>query len=265
MKILNNKVGIVTGAAGFMGIQHVNAILNNGGKVVAIDVDKKKLNQLKKKIKNEKKKNIIFLRGDISNEKFVYKSLKIIIKTFKNLDILVNNAAINYSPKNNNKKLKLENFDISHFKNDLSVSLVGALICTKIFGGHMSKKNGGVILNIASDLSLISPDNRVYNKKNKLNFVKPISYSISKHGLIGLTKYTATYWAKKKIRCNAFAPGGIYDSQDKSFIKKISNLIPLGRLSNPGEYEKTILYLISDASSYMTGSTLVLDGGRTSW
>ena len=129
----------------------------------------------------------------------------------------------------------------------------------------MSKKNGGVILNIASDLSLISPDNRVYNKKNKLNFVKPISYSISKHGLIGLTKYTATYWAKKKIRCNAFAPGGIYDSQDKSFIKKISNLIPLGRLSNPGEYEKTILYLISDASSYMTGSTLVLDGGRTSW
>ncbi len=265
MEILKNKVGIVTGAAGFLGIQHVNAILNNGGKVVAIDINKKKLNALKRKINFENENKIIFLNGDITNEKFVQTTLKIILKKFKKLDILINNASLNYAPKKKNSFMKLENFNISHLKNDLNVSIIGALLCTKVFGGYMSKKYGGVILNVASDLALISPDNRIYNNKNKFDFVKPVSYSISKHGIIGLTKYTATYWAKKKIRCNALAPGGIFNNQPKSFIKKISNLIPLGRLSNPGEYENTILFLISDSSSYMTGSTLVIDGGRTAW
>ena len=129
----------------------------------------------------------------------------------------------------------------------------------------MAKKNKGVILNIASDLSFISPDNRIYNNAKQLKIFKPISYSVVKHGIIGLTRYTATYWANKNVRCNAIAPGGIRNNQPKQFLKKISKLIPMGRLAKKNEYEEAILFLISDSSSYMTGSTLVIDGGRTAW
>ena len=126
----------------------------------------------------------------------------------------------------------------------------------------MARNKKGVILNIASDLALISPDNRLYNN-GKISNVKPVSYSVVKHGIIGLTKYTSTYWANRGVRCNAFAPGGIMNNQSKKFLKKIKNLIPLERLAYDGEYKETILYLISDASSYMNGSVVSVDGGRT--
>ena len=129
-------------------------------------------------------------------------------------------------------------------------------------------KMGGVILNIASDLSIISPDNRLYNEenidKNNAN-VKPIVYSVVKTGLIGLTRYLATYWAENNIRCNAISPGGVFNNQDQNFIKKIKKLIPLGRLANKDEYKSSVQFLCSEASSYMTGQNIVIDGGRSVW
>ena len=265
MKKILGKVAVITGGAGLLGSQHINTILTNGGKAVVLDIDVKKINFLKKKFES-KTCDIIFIKCDISNENMVKKTLLKILNKFKRLDILINNASIDYPPLKKNNKYKLENFSINDFRKDINVSLVGSLICTKIFGSYMAKKGGGVIVNIASDLALISPDNRIYNNnEKKLDFVKPISYSISKHGLIGLTKYTATYWANKNIRCNALAPGGIFNNQKSKFLKKIKKLIPLGRMARQGEYENAILFLISDDSSYMTGSTLVLDGGRTAW
>ena len=133
------------------------------------------------------------------------------------------------------------------------------MLCTKIFGSQMNKQqNGGNIINISSDLGIISPDNRIYKK----NSVKPVTYSVIKHGIIGLTKYTATYWPKK-VRCNAVAFGGMEKNQDKAFIKKVSQLIPMGRMAKKNEYNNTILFLASKASSYINGSTVVVDGGRT--
>jgi NAD(P)-dependent dehydrogenase (short-subunit alcohol dehydrogenase family) len=141
------------------------------------------------------------------------------------------------------------------------IGLTGSFLCTKIFGTIMSKqKNGGNIINISSDLGLIAPDQRLYNHTS---FKKPVSYSVVKNGVIGLTKYTASYWAKKNIRCNALAPGGIFNNQDKKFVSKIKKLIPLNRMAKINEYNQTILFLASDASSYMTGSIVVSDGGRT--
>ena len=129
-------------------------------------------------------------------------------------------------------------------------------------------KMGGVILNVASDLSIISPDNRLYNEENiddnKAN-VKPIVYSVVKTGLIGLTRYLATYWAENNIRCNAISPGGVFNNQDQNFIKKIKKLIPLGRLANKDEYKSSVQFLCSEASSYMTGQNIVIDGGRSVW
>ena len=130
----------------------------------------------------------------------------------------------------------------------------------------MVRQGKGVILNIASDLSFISPDHRLYNKSDddlKRKVVKPISYSVVKHGVVGLTKYTANYWARQNIRCNAIAPGGIENNQPVNFKNKIAKLIPMGRMAGRNEYESSILYLISDASSYMNGAVLVVDGGRT--
>ena len=121
---------------------------------------------------------------------------------------------------------------------------------------------GGKIINISSDLGIISPDQRLY--KN-LNFNKPITYSVIKHGIIGLTKYVATYWAKNNIRCNAIAPGGMYNNQNKLFINSIKKLIPLNRMGRVNEYNSIVLFLSSDQSSYITGTTVVIDGGRTIW
>ena len=178
--------------------------------------------------------------------------------------MLINGAAKDYVPtkKNINKlKLSLENFSEKVWKEDLDVGLKGSFLSTKILGSYMAKsKNKGVILNISSDLGIIAPNQDIYKKNN---FVKPVSYSVVKHGVIGLTKYTASYWSKKNIRCNAIAPGGIFNSQDNSFIKKINQLIPLGRMAKKNEYNGLVLFLCSDLSSYITGSIIVADGGRT--
>ena len=132
----------------------------------------------------------------------------------------------------------------------------------------MSKNNGGVIINIASDLSIISPDQRLYEKENipsDLQPVKPITYSVVKSGILGLTKYLSTYWAKNNIRVNAISPGGVYNNQSEEFLSRISERIPLQRMASPREYKGSMLYLLTDASSYMTGSNLIVDGGRTVW
>jgi NAD(P)-dependent dehydrogenase (short-subunit alcohol dehydrogenase family) len=132
----------------------------------------------------------------------------------------------------------------------------------------MASYRRGVIVNISSDLGLIAPDQRIYRKKQLLAHqqpVKPVTYSVIKHALIGLTKYLATYWAENNVRVNALCPGGVSAGQPKEFVEKLVNLIPLGRMARADEYRGAIQFLVSDASSYMTGAVLVMDGGRTTW
>jgi len=268
---LKGKVAVITGAAGLLGSQHINVVLQNEGIAILIDIDRKKLNLCIKKYNYFlKKKKLLIFNSDITKESSIKVILKKIIKDYSKVDILINNAAVDYKLDKDHKKIikktRLETFDLNIWKKDINVGLTGALICTKIFGQQMVKQGGGVILNIASDLSFISPDHRLYNKSDddlKRKVVKPISYSVVKHGVVGLTKYTANYWARRNIRCNAIAPGGIDNNQPVKFKNKIAKLIPMGRMAGRNEYESSILYLISDASSYMNGAVLVVDGGRT--
>jgi len=193
-----------------------------------------------------------------------------IIKTHGKIDILINNAAIDPKVKtdDSHETSRLEKFSLEQWNLELSVGLTGAYLCSKIFGSEMAQNGGGVIVNISSDLGLISPDQRLYRKdglKENQQPVKPITYSVIKHGIIGLTKYLATYWADKGVRVNAISPGGVYTDQPDEFVNKISELIPLGRMAYEDEYKAAIVFLCSDASSYMTGSNLVIDGGRTCW
>ena len=180
---------------------------------------------------------------------------------YKKISGLINNASINYTSEDLPKKIN--NLNIKNWKKDLDVGLTGSMICSVIFGEEMNKKkSGGVIINISSDLGLISPDQRLYKNKNIIS-IKPVSYSVVKHGIIGLTKYFATFWSNKNLRVNALCPGGMRNNNNKIFIKKINKLIPLGRLANYGEYKGAINFLLSEESSYMNGSSLVIDGGRT--
>ena len=162
----------------------------------------------------------------------------------------------------------MENFSTDQWNLELSVGLTGSMLCSKIFGYEMSKNGKGVILNISSDLGTIAPDQRIYKKEGlpeNEQPVKPVTYSVIKHGLIGLTKYLATYWADKGVRCNALCPGGIYANQSDDFVKRLTDLIPLGRMANIDEYKAAVAFVVSDASSYMTGASIPIDGGRSIW
>ena len=247
---LKNKNVVITGGNGFLGSQITNALLNEKANVFIIDINKpKKITSIK------------YFKSDITNEQELKKILKFFESKKIKIDVLINNAAIDYPPlKSKKNNFKLEAFPNNLWDKDISVSLKGSYLCTKVFGTYMSKFKKGSIINISSDLGIIAPDQRIYKKSN---FTKPVTYSVVKHGIIGLTKYTASYWGKKNIRCNAIAPGGILNNQDSSFVKKINQLIPLGRMAKKKEYNGLILFLCSDLSSYLTGSVIVADGGRT--
>jgi NAD(P)-dependent dehydrogenase (short-subunit alcohol dehydrogenase family) len=186
------------------------------------------------------------------------------------VDILINNAANNPKVESDGSRAwsRLENFPLEVWDDDLRVGLTGAFLCSRVFGAEMAKRGKGVILNIASDLAVIAPDQRQYRQSGVAEDqqpVKPVTYSVVKTGLIGLTRYLATYWAASGVRVNAISPGGVFNHQPDAFLQQLYQRIPLGRMANADEYQGAILFLCSDASSYMTGSNLVVDGGRTCW
>lgn len=262
---LKNKVAIITGAGGLLGFEHAFALLEAGAKVILADINLKTLDyNYKKLIKSFPSKKILKIILDITDEKSVLAALKNLKKKKIVVKILVNNASFN-PPNKEFKSLNLENYPLHNWRKEIDVTLTGAFICSKVFGAEMSKNKSGVILNIASDLSVIAPDHRIYNSGKKIKFVKPVTYSVGKTGLIGLTRYIATYWADNNVRCNAISPGGVMNKHKKKFTNKLNKLIPLGRMAKKDEYRSAIQFLCSDASSYMTGQNLIIDGGRSIW
>lgn len=262
---LKNQFALITGASGLLGYEHAKALLEVNANVIITDIKMKTLEKnLKKLKKSYPLKNIIKQRLDVTKESSVLRCKKYLDKKGIFVSILVNNAAFN--PSNDKLKSKLfENYNLKSWRKEIDVGLTGAFICSKVFGNGMAKKNKGVILNISSDLSVISPDHRLYNKGSKINNAKPVTYSVAKTGLIGLTRYLATYWSNKNIRCNAISPGGVYNDHNKNFVSKIKKLIPMGRMAKKDEYRSAVQFLCSDASSYLTGQNLVIDGGRSIW
>lgn len=267
---LKNTVCVITGGAGLLGPKHAEALLEGNGKVVLLDINEKALAD---KVKELNKKNPGRVWGyvlDITKEEDIKNVVKKIISEVGPISVLINNAANDPKVETGQEKLtRLENLPLAIWHKDIEVGVTGAFLMSRIIGGHMVRNKGGVILNIASDLGIIAPDQRIY-KKNGLKPneqpVKSVTYSVAKHAIIGLTKYMAIYWADKGIRVNSISPGGIYNAKlPKDFVEKLTNLIPLGRMADIDEYKAAILFLCSDASSYMTGANLVIDGGRTSW
>lgn len=267
-----DKVCVITGGGGLMADSHARAVLSGGGVAVLLDVSEEKLIAEKTRLQQAfKSPQIEIYKADITDKGQLDRVCDDLVDKYGHIDVLINNAANNPKVEGdaaNMDAIRFDNLPLDIWQDDIAVGLTGAFLCTQVFGRQMEKQKSGVILNISSDLGIIAPDQRIYRKEGLLEdkqTVKPVTYSVIKHGLIGLTKYTATYWAKNGIRCNALAPAGIENGQDEEFISKLTNLIPMGRMATKEEYQSTVLYLISDASAYMTGTTVVVDGGRTCW
>lgn len=268
---LTGKTALITGGAGMLGVQHATAILEVGGSVVITDLKMKDLDHAVDTLSQSFNKKKIHLHPlDVTDEKSIQATLDKLSLDGIRIDILINNAAIDPKVKGDNGILessRLENFELDQWNLQVNVGLTGAFLCTKYFGSAMARDGcGGVILNISSDLSVISPDQRLYRRdelEDHMQPVKPVTYSVIKSGLIGLTKYVATYWAEKGVRCNALSPGGIFNGQGEDFVHSLEQLIPLGRMARLDEYRSSVQYLCSDASSYMNGQNIVVDGGRS--
>lgn len=266
---LTDKVVVITGGAGLLGEKYAETIAEFSGIPILLDINKKAGIEIAKRISVEYQTDCEFKLCDITDESQILIARDALLSKFGHIDILLNNAAIDPKVEKTNKKnlSRLENFPIDQWNLELSVGLTGAMLCSKIFGHEMAKKNKGVILNISSDLGIIAPDQRIYQKEGLSENeqpVKPVTYSVIKHGLIGLTKYLATYWPGK-VRCNALCPGGVDTGQPEEFVQKLTDLIPLGRMATNDEYKGALIFLVSDASEYMNGAVVTMDGGRTSW
>ncbi len=269
---ITDKVCVITGGGGLMADSHARAVLSGGGVVSLLDISEEKLTIEKKRLLNDyDKSKIETYKVDITERTQLEKVCQDLVNKYGHIDILINNAANNpkvESGSSNMDAIRFDNLPMDIWQDDIAVGLTGAFLCTQVFGCQMALQRSGVILNISSDLGVIAPDQRIYRKDGldeAKQIVKPVTYSVIKHGLIGLTKYTATYWAKDGVRCNAIAPAGIENGQDEEFVTKLTNLVPMGRMATKDEYQSTVLYMISDASAYMTGATVIVDGGRTCW
>lgn len=269
---LNKELVIITGGAGLLGVKHAEAVAEVGGIPVILDINEAKGREIEKLLNESYNCTSKAYAVDITSEQGLFDVLEQIRKDFQKSPYgLINNAAID--PKfdkdsDNTPKSRLEAFPLTQWEIEIKVGLTGAFLCSKVFGTEMAKAGKGVIVNITSDLGIIAPDQRIYRKEGlpeEMQEVKPITYSVIKHGLVGLTKYLATYWASYGIRCNALAPGGVFNNHPEGFVNTLSQLIPLGRMANKDEYKSAIQFLLCDTSSYMTGAVLVMDGGRSVW
>lgn len=262
---LKDQVIVITGGAGLLGKEHAKAIIKCDGIPIIADLNLENAQKVAKEIGG----NADAYQLDVTNENSIKELLNTLLKKYSKVHALINNAAID--PKVDNQGLassRFENIDLDNLKKDLDVNLIGAVLCSKVFGSYFANNGGGKILNISSELGIIGPDQRLYKQKNLKDDeqpVKPVSYSIAKAGLIGLTKYLATYWPEKGVRVNAICPGGVEFNQPGEFISEISKRIPLGRMAQADEYQALVAFLCSDASSYMTGAVISADGGRTVW
>lgn len=269
---LTGRVAIVTGGAGMLGMQHGSAIAEAGGHVVIADLSQETVAESAAKITGAHGVEAFGVQVDITQKAQVVGMVGSVVKKFGRVDILINNAALTVRggvEQAQNYFAPFEDYPLDLWEKALQVNLTGMFLCCQAVGKVMVNQRSGVILNIASDVGNISPDHRIYesavNPHTGESFNTPIAYATTKAGVINFTRYLATYWADKGIRVNCISPGGVYADHDPGFVKNLTSRIPLSRMANVDEYKGAILFLASDASSYMTGANLIVDGGRTAW
>lgn len=262
---LTGKVAVVTGATGLLGREHCFALRNAGATVVAADLEEGSTETFAKELGGES----IPLTLDVSSKKSVESGWREVKKCFDRIDILVNNAAINdkfETPALAAENSKFENYPLELWQKMLEVNVTGVFLCAQVFGQAMAQRKQGSIINIASTYGLVGPNQDLYRRPDGSQpFYKSPSYSTTKGAVISFTRFLAAYWGNVGVRVNTLSPGGVENSQDPYFIDAYSERTPLKRMACPQDYRGAIVFLASDASSYMTGANLIVDGGWTAW
>lgn len=266
---LKNKVAVVTGATGLLGRMHCEALASAGADVIVTDIRNKSCDEISINLSGKFGTKCAARTCDVTDRNSI-EELRIFIQdNYGRLDILVNNAALNDSienPVHSVEDLKFENFPLELWNKSINVNLTGVFLTSQVLGRLMIINGKGSIINIASTYGVVAPDQSVYLRPDGSRmFYKSPVYPVTKAAVIMFTRYLAAYWGDKRIRVNALSPGGVQNFQEEYFIQKYSSRTPLGRMSVPDEYMGAIIFLASDASSYMTGANLVVDGGWTIW
>jgi len=262
---LKGKIAVVTGALGLIGQKHCIALNEAGAYVIVTDLDEQRCIEFAKNNLDNSMGHYL----DVTKKESIIGLLKEVLVKYQRIDILVNNAAINdmfEDPKAAAEQSKFENYPVDLWQKSLDVNLTGVFLCSQVIGTHMVHQKKGSIINVSSTYGISAPDQNLYkNSEGVQSFFKPPAYPVTKAGVIMLSKYLASYWGQYGIRVNTLTPGGVKNGQSDFFIENYSQKTPLGRMAESGDYMGALVFLASDASAYMTGANLVIDGGWTCW
>jgi 2-deoxy-D-gluconate 3-dehydrogenase len=262
------KVAIVTGGAGLLGAAHCRALAQAGGIVVIADIDGESADRIAALVQQDSGGQAVPMRTDVTDPTSVDSLVDQTLQRFGRIDILVNNAALDpkFDPASaESHSDSFEEFPLELWEHSLRVNVTGMFLCAQAVAKPMLAAGRGTIVNICSTYGLVGPDQRLYEREGQEPRFKPVAYSVSKAAALGLTRYLATYFAGKGIRVNALTPGGVFADHDDEFVKRYSAKTVLGRMAEREEISAALLFLVSEASSYMTGANLVVDGGWTAW
>jgi len=260
---LKNKTAIVTGALGLLGRKHCEALAEAGANVVVADIAEAAVEKFAEDLGDRHGG----LKIDVTSERSLKAARDKILTRYGSIDILVNNAAINDMFENPGMAKELsafENYPLDAFKKSLDVNVTGVFLASQVFGSVMAQQGSGSIINIASTYGIVGPDQSIYrNECGEQTFYKSPVYPVTKGAVVNFTRFLAAYWGNKGVRVNTLSPGGVENAQNEFFIQNYSAKTLLGRMAQPTDYQGALIFLASDASAYMTGANLVVDGGWT--
>jgi NAD(P)-dependent dehydrogenase (short-subunit alcohol dehydrogenase family) len=266
---LHDRTILLTGGAGLLGREFAAALAAAQAHVVVADINQEAAQSLATEITAKSGVKALGLEMDVSDRSSVHTAVKQTLDTFGQIDVLINNAAIDpkFDPAHRVAHTgAFEDYPLELWNQSLAVNLTGMFLCAQAVAQPMLKHSKGVIINISSIYGLVGPDQRLYeNTEDATPVYKPVTYSVTKSAVTGLTRYLATYWAGKNIRVNTLTLGGVFNQHEDEFVQRYSARTPLGRMAQRSEYNSALLFLASDASAYMTGANLVVDGGWTAW
>ena len=266
---LVGKVGVVTGALGLLGTHHCRALAAAGAHVVVADLDGALCANRAMGLTRDFGIDALGYALDVTSRESVGGLMDVIRDQWGRVDVLVNNAAINEKVEESGAggdALRFENYPLELWEKSLAVNVTGTFLCCQVLGAEMARAGRGSIVNIASTYALVAPDQRLYRRRDgSQDFFKSAAYPTTKGAVVSLTRFLATYWGEAGVRVNALCPGGVRNGQDPEFVARYAERTPLGRMASPTDYEGALVFLASDASAYMTGANLVVDGGWTAW
>jgi NAD(P)-dependent dehydrogenase (short-subunit alcohol dehydrogenase family) len=273
---LTGRVAVVTGGAGLLGTQFCRTLASAGARVVVVDIEEQTAADLAAALnsqwpvtaKTPDNPRSMALGTDVTSESSVGQMVETTLEAFGRLDILVNSAALDpkFDPQHAGAHSNaFEDYPLQAWNQALQVNLTGMFLCCRAVAAPMLSQGKGVIVNVSSIYGVVGPDQRIYQREGEYPQYKPVYYSVTKAGVLGLTRYLATYYAGRDLRVNALTPGGVYNNHDEGFVQAYSARAVLGRMAEKDEMNGALLFLASDASAYMTGANLIVDGGWTAW